>query len=269
MRLGKAPKRDDSRNVQLADYIRAARNRHAIPSYVRWQDQLMAGTGPWRWDMLGNDKWGDCVEASALNLIRMWTNLSPNPDVTPSTLDAVAAYRAQTGFSPSDPNSDNGTDMLTSLKWWRKTGYIVRPSRVEPTFRQHTIELFAEIQPRQTDVARLAIAEFGGIYIGADLPMTAQQQLASGKWGLTNSSRGQAAPGSWGGHCMAVVGYDPSHCYVVTWGQVVAMTWGFFTRYVDEAYAVLSPDWVWLDRAPSGFAVNELRADIGTLGATP
>lgn len=43
---------------------------------------------------------------------------------------------------------------------------------------------------------------------------------------------------------MPVVAYDSRSLTVVTWGALQTMTWGFWAAYCDEAYAILSPDYL-------------------------
>jgi hypothetical protein len=41
------------------------------------------------------------------------------------------------------------------------------------------------------------------------------------------------------------------------------MTWAFWNVYVDEAYALVSPDWIGAKgKAPNGFALAALEADL-------
>jgi len=71
------------------------------------------------------------------------------------------------------------------------------------------------------------------------------------------------------------VGYDARNLYVVTWGALKSMSWQFYGAYMDEAYAVLSADWIStkIGTAPSGFNMVALQQDLAqvtsaqTLGA--
>jgi hypothetical protein len=45
------------------------------------------------------------------------------------------------------------------------------------------------------------------------------------------------------------------------------MTWSFADRYVDEAYCILSPDFLLGDHAPNGFDLEALRADLALVTA--
>ena len=80
---------------------------------------------------------------------------------------------------------------------------------------------------------------------------------------------GDGAPGSWGGHAVPVVAYDSRSLTVVTWGALQTMTWGFWAAYCDEAYAILSPDYLeqkgGQSIAPSGFNLTQLRDDLADL----
>jgi len=44
------------------------------------------------------------------------------------------------------------------------------------------------------------------------------------------------------------------------------MTWGFLHTYADEAFAVLSPDWIAkTGLAPNHFNLSQLQADLAAL----
>lgn len=45
------------------------------------------------------------------------------------------------------------------------------------------------------------------------------------------------------------------------------MTWSFMSVYCDEAYAVLSQDFLSAGRAPNGFRMDELQRDLGAFSA--
>jgi hypothetical protein len=111
---------------------------------------------------------------------------------------------------------------------------------------------------------RTAAWLFGGLYIGLQLPLSAQRQ---GTWDCGGALTGPDRPGSWGGHAVDVVRYSPGSLTVVTWGRLQDMTWSFWDRYCDEAYCILSRDFLDGDRAPNGFDVEALRADLALVTA--
>jgi len=62
-------------------------------------------------------------------------------------------------------------------------------------------------------------------------------------------------------------GYNDKGLTVITWGQPKFMTWEFFTAYCEEAWSLLSKEWVSASgRSPSGFDYDALIADMPELG---
>jgi hypothetical protein len=57
--------------------------------------------------------------------------------------------------------------------------------------------------------------------------------------------------------------------YVVTWGALKSMSWQFYDAYMDEAFAVLSTDWISASAktAPSGFDMAALQQDLAAVVA--
>ena len=52
----------------------------------------------------------------------------------------------------------------------------------------------------------------------------------------------------------------------VTWGERLKMSHNFLLDYAEEAYVVLSPDWLnAMGEAPSNFNLGQLQADLAAL----
>lgn len=64
-----------------------------------------------------------------------------------------------------------------------------------------------------------------------------------------------------------VVRYGPDTLTVVTWGRLQELTWRFWDRYCEEAYCILSPDFLAGGHAPNGFDLEALRADLALVTA--
>jgi hypothetical protein len=120
------------------------------------------------------------------------------------------------------------------------------------------------VEPGNHLHVRQASTLFGGIYIGLELPVTAQDQDV---WAVpAGGAKGPGAPGSWGGHAVNVVGYDAHGLTVITWGAKKRMTWAFWDAYCEEAYALLSRDFIRASgKAPSGFSLAQLQKDLAAL----
>jgi hypothetical protein len=242
----KPPAKRDPRTLRFEDFHKADRAITA-PTSKYWGNGIP-------WGMLGNDQYGDCAEAAGMHGAQLWRDRAgfSKAALVPTAAQTLAAYSAITGFNPNNPNSDNGTVLTDALNYWRKTG-----------FDGVQIDAYASVTPKNTLDAKGAVADFGGLYIGVELPLTAQDQFP-GTWSVVPGA-GSAAR-SWGGHCIYVTGYDAHGLYAVTWGAIQAMTWDWFETYCDEAYACLSKSWLEkCGKSPSGMAWGQLDAALANL----
>ena len=62
-------------------------------------------------------------------------------------------------------------------------------------------------------------------------------------------------------NCVIVCGYDATYLRVFTWGTVQKMSYTFWDKYVEEAWPVVSQDWV---SAAKG--TDPAGVDLATLG---
>jgi hypothetical protein len=244
LKLGKLPVRTDVRTLRLARYVDTA----ALPPPPATLD-LTAHLA--EWPMYANDRIGDCTIAAAGHMIEAWSATARGHAAEISERAVLSAFDHVKIVDPR--TGDAGAVELDVLKYWRTEG-----------IGRHTIGAFARLAVHDTALVRTGAFLFGGLYIGVALPLTAQSQTV---WDWTGSLSGPALPGSWGGHAVNVVGYDEDAVTVVTWGSLKRMSWAFWTRYVDEAYVVLSPDFLRRDHAPNGFDLEQLRADLALISA--
>jgi hypothetical protein len=154
----------------------------------------------------------------------------------------------------TDPFSgEEGAYELDVLRYWRKTG-----------IGGHRIGAYARVTVYDQRLVHTAAWLFGGLYIGLQLPLSAQTQPV---WDWTGSLVGPARPGSWGGHAVDVVRYDRNGVTVVTWGRLQEVTWSFWARYCDEVYCLISDDFLTKGKAPNGFDLAALEADLALVTA--
>jgi len=77
---------------------------------------------------------------------------------------------------------------------------------------------------------------------------------------------GDAAPNPNNGHCIPAVGYDDDQLWIVTWGELKSMGWDFYTAYADEAFAILSHDFIGKSGvSPEGLNLKAMQADLAKL----
>lgn len=238
-KLGKGAHRPHAHSLCASAFVAAP----APPASVSWQAAVVD------WPMWGNDAAGNCAWVGPAHMFECWTaNVGATCAIT--TADCLAAYSAATGYDPSNPATDQGTVLADVLPYVRDKGLA-----------GHRWQAWATIRPSETDLMKLAIAETGGVLLGFQLPLSVQSQTVWGEGG----TGGNDTPGSWGGHCVCGVGYDERYLYVVTWGQLVPVTWAFVLRCCDEAYACFSEDFLKGDTAPNGFDRAELLAALRAL----
>jgi hypothetical protein len=243
-RLGKLPVRTDVRTLSLARYV----DSHRLPSPPPVLDEA-SGVGAW--PLYRNDRIGNCTVAAAAHMIEAWTAACRGEPVVLSERSVLAAFEHVKTLDPD--SGEEGAVELDVLRHWRKSG-----------IGRHRIGAYARVPVHELALVRTAAWLFGGLYIGVQLPLTAQAQET---WDWTRSLAGPARPGSWGGHAVNVVGYDGRGLAVVTWDRVQRMTWSFWDRYVDECYCILSKDFLERGKAPNGFYLAALEADLSLVTA--
>jgi hypothetical protein len=243
-KLGKLPVRTDVRTLSLGRYIDVAR----LPSPPDTFDET---TGVPDWPMYANDRIGDCTTAAAAHMIEAWTAAGRGHAVEISERSVLDAFDHVKLVDPA--TGEEGAIELDVLRYWRTSG-----------IGRHKIGAYARVSVHDHSLVETAAWLFGGLYIGVQLPVTARTQEV---WDWTGSLSGPARPGSWGGHAVDVVRYDAGGLTVVTWGRLQQLTWSFWDRYCDEAYCILSDDFLEKGKAPNGFDLAALEADLALVTA--
>jgi hypothetical protein len=246
VRLGRGPVREDPRTFRFARYLDDA---VALPAIPKTHATPLIPV----WQMYGNDRLGDCTIAAAGHMIMAWTKEAGHPVVPPPQRIERAYWLTGTPSRivgvPNGP-TDNGRVCLDVLNFWRKTG--IGPNR---------ITAYVSIDPTNHAQMKAAIHLFGGVYVGMALPKSAQTQT---KWAVTTGKDAKA--GSWGGHAVPFVGYTATTLTCVTWGHTMGLSFGFNDAYTEEAYAIVSSDYLTAaGKSPQGFDMTALLADLGAL----
>jgi hypothetical protein len=214
--------------------------------------------------MLGNDRVGDCVFAGADHETMIW-GAEAGTSIGFSDRTAISDYSTVTGYTPSDPNSDEGTDMEVAAKWRRKTGVI------DVNGKRHTVDAYLELpgvsarganDPALSRTIANAAYHFGGVGIGIEFPGSAMDQFDAGQpWDVVEGSDIE------GGHYIPLVGRIANGNFiVVTWGKLQEVTPAFLTKYVDEAVVYVSVERLKDGKSLEGFDLATLEADLAALG---
>lgn len=238
-KLGKLAPRHDPRTLMFAVYA-------TLPTPPKLVDWTPAVAG--NWPMMKNDQLGDCTIAAAGHLIELWT-ANTGKIVVPADADIVTAYAAVSGYDPATGEGDGGAVELDVLNYWRSAGIA-----------GHKIAGYVSVNPKNQTHVQQAIDLFGGLYLGMALPNAWQ---GAPSWSQPDNQDGDNAPGSWGGHAVPAVAYNGDGLTVITWGEALHMTWGAVSTYCDEAYAIVTQDWIEATgKSPSGFDLSQLLIDL-------
>jgi hypothetical protein len=216
-KLGKAAAKRDRRNFAFAALVKAAPK---LPSSFDFDTKHPGIPTP----MFANDTLGCCVIAGRAHQTLRFEDIEQGSVMMVTDKEVTKEYFKETG------GPDSGLVVLDSLSEWRHDGWKVG----KHTFR---IQAYAELNRGNHNQVRQAIFADVGVGIGVSLPLCAQDEIQTGQPWATTSGPG-SAPGSWGGHYVYVCGYTPKGPVCVTWGRKQQMTWAWFDKYCDEAYAI-------------------------------
>jgi hypothetical protein len=245
VKLGKQTAHHDQRVPMLSKYTASLPPPPAATSY----DSKITHLG-----MMLNNKLGDCTCAAVGHCIQQWTAEAQKKQVIIPDPEIEKLYEIVGHYDPNNPKSDRGAVEINVLNHW-----LANP------FEGNKLSAFCALEPQNHQDIQDAVYIFGNCYIGLQMPLSAQTQKV---WTVPpGGPTGQGAPGSWGGHAVPIVAYNARGLTCITWGELLTMTWEFWTAYCDEAYGLLSPDWVEAGKTPAGFPWQQLVTDMSDLKA--
>ena len=197
------------------------------------------------WGILGNDTHGDCTFAGIVHARMANAAFLGITETFPSDTDVVNAYLSYTG------GADAGAVEADLLKFWQGNGLF-----------GSKLSAFAPTDHADLDELRSVIANFGLAYIGVQLPVTFSDQFRNNQpWDLTGTPADQQIEG---GHCIILVGYDKDYVECITWGKVQKITWQWLQSYMEESWALITPEIV-QKGAYGDMRIEDLTADLGKL----
>jgi hypothetical protein len=208
--------------------------------------------------MLGNDRAGDCVWAGAAHeTMVLGREGGHNPRF--STSSVLTDYSQFTGYDSSDPRSDQGTDVRQAARARHQTGIL------DVKGHRHKIGAYLFLEPGNIAELYAALYVFGVAGVGYSLPGSAARQFNEGKpWDVERGSE------IMGGHYVPAIGRRPGpdggFIDAVSWGERIAITTRFYTRYCDSALVYVSASALGPDgMTPEGFDKERLLADLNAL----
>lgn len=250
-KLGKLSARHDSRTLKIAKYL----SLPLPPVSVDWSKAVSGG-----YQMDGNDTEGDCGFAGIHHHDQTLRANSGKPALDISAQNVIDAYLAFTG------GADSGVVLLDVLKKWQSEGFAFLSGNKIGAFGSASIQDISTIKS--------CIDIFGGLYCGVELPKGWQGENQT--WDVPDinfitrlfggGNGDEWTPGSWGGHCVYICGYDAGGVWVVTWGSLIYCTWAGWKAYFSEAYAIVDADWIADNgKAPVELDIAALMADLASV----
>lgn len=178
LKTGLKPFVPDERDALFANF-RVAATMPKPPAIFGYAHLLPTDIG-----MDGNDAEGCCAPCAAAHGF-MILDLIAGRKLPPfSTKSVLKLYSEVAGYIPGDPSTDQGTDYRTMLNYLRKTGMKDDAGKV------HKIGAFALIEKANLTELDEALYLFGHVFIGVDLPDSAQTQFGDGKpWTVVKGSK--------------------------------------------------------------------------------
>lgn len=244
-KLGKHAPKKSSKTLLFSNYLTA---KAPDPPNKVWREYKVSPTA---WGMFMNDTIGDCTCAAIAHMLMLMT-AHTGTMVVPTEQEVLTAYTAVSGYDPNTGMNDNGAAIVDVLNYWHTTGIA-----------GHKILGWAQIDNTNVYAVKQAIWLFGGVDLGVQLPNIALEQLSLNQpWGLVSNDEGNA-----GGHSIPNFGYGSQGTNCITWGRRQGMSWDWFKQYCDEAYIVITQDWIdqATNQTPSGFDLETLMKDLQAL----
>jgi hypothetical protein len=196
--------------------------------------------------MADNDRIGDCTIAAVVHVDQALSSLTGQQWTYPGDQPVQTEYFNLTG------GKDTGLVETVVLKTWSTT----------PGLFTHELVAYAPIAVKHTVTIRQAVSLCGAVYTGVLIPAPAQQQFADGKpWELTHTAADNDIEG---GHAVPIVGYNATGPIVVTWGALQQVTWEWWLKYAEEAYAVVTAE-VKASGSLNGVDLDALESDLTAL----
>ena len=165
-----------------------------------------------------NVRLSDCVETMMANAGQTWLGRAGHFTALPDPTLAEQTYSAITGYTPSNPTTDQGTDFNDALAYWSANSIAgLKLASAVP------------LQPMAEQDIRAAIEQSGGVAFVIALAVEQQNQRC---WEAAGTA------GSWGLHCLWADEFDGAITWATTWGTRQAIDRSYFqtSGFVLGAY---------------------------------
>jgi hypothetical protein len=237
---------------------REALSRSGLPPVPRTQlvDYASEVT---EWPMYLNDQIGDCTFASLGHVFGAMSRYGSGTEALFSDGTIQHGYSAVSGYVQGDEDTDTGCLCSDVLAYAKATGLQ------DTTGRLHKALGYAKLGNAADETLLGQVLDvFGTVYIGFNVQQVIEDEFEQGK------------PWTWqrgaeiiGGHCVNLQKRNPSSVKgkgvldYVTWGALQPATTTWQSHAVEEAWAVVSQDWVNANgTSVTGLDLSQLLSDM-------
>jgi hypothetical protein len=253
-KLGRLARSHDKRIPMLHTLMVGQALEPVVPS-VDYTKGMPANLG-----MMENDKLGDCTCAAFYHALQVWSfNALKKIDTEPD-VDVVDLYEQACGYKPHSGGEGPGGNEQHVLTYILKNGAPYGPNGKQ----RHNITAFVEVDVKNTDNIKRSIHDCGVAYIGFNVPqyIMPPDQEPLKVWDVNPKADNTIV----GGHAVVLAGYDANGARLISWGQYYTMTWAFFEKFVDEAYAIADLEWISAFKTtPAGLTIQQLEQAMQAL----
>lgn len=256
---GRVRYKPDGRTLKFRDVINEVDKKKRIPAKYDWGRRIKPNHN---WGDYGNLKLDNCTFVTAAYQIIIWKSYKAPRIYRPGVKKIIEDYSKliqgqRKGAKSIEALLNAGGKPLEArkmLNYWRKNG-----------IDGHKIVGYAKIafndKARQREEVKRAIYLYGGCFIGINIPRSVEKQWQENrKWTvLKRVSPGDSRRRLWFSHALLATGYSDDELRVVTFGKEESMSWEFYEKYVDEAYAVFDEKFLSARLTPSKMKVKDLK----------
>ena len=205
--------------------------------------------------MLLNNELGDCAIAGSIEEVRL-ANALRGVTVNFDDPTALKNYELIAGYSPDDPDSDQGTDVHDLYQYRQSTGIV------DADGNYHRIAGYAGLTPGDFDELLVGLSLFDMVGIGIEVPDYCEAQFDAGQaWDVVPGRHGIE-----GGHYIPVIGAaDADTAQVFTWGAEQGITRAFYEEFNVVAVVALTEELFENGETPEGLDVAKLQRDLAEL----
>lgn len=253
MKLGKLPRVYNPNVPHMSALVGLRTEKIQYPESIDYAKDMKEDLG-----MMLNDQIGCCTCASYYHAMQVWSFHTNKTDgmITQPDNNVLQLYKESCGYDPDRPLTDQGGIMQNVLTYLLNTGAITGWN----SETHHPIRSFVEVDTRNLEDVKHAIYDCGALYIGFSVP---SYLLAGEPKKLWEYKKNCVITG---GHAITLTGYDKKTFSLISWGKKYKMTHEFFSRFVDEAYAICDIDWFTeTGKSILGLSIKELELQMKEL----